>query len=189
MGAYLLIFKDSRSSTLFVSNLPYTATSTDLKTLFSDIAPVRNAFVVLEHGTGVSKGVGYVSFAIKEDVQLALDKISSEGLTIDGRSVRAQLAEARHKDKDSASASGNVEQAAKPARAGKSKYPKGAVTAPKDPLAIRTLVLSGLPSSIDAKLLWKKVRKQEGAEKVDWPAKLQTGEEDSTQGILLPPST
>jgi len=185
MGAYLLIFKDSRSSTLFVSNLPYTATSTDLKTLFSDIAPVRNAFIVLEHGTGVSKGVGYVSFAIKEDVQLALDKISSEGLTIDGRGIRAQLAETRHKDKDSASASGNVDQAAKPARVGKSKNPKGAVTTPKDPLAIRTIVLSGLPSSIDAKVLWKKVRKQEGAEKVDWPAKLQTGDEDSTQGVSL----
>ena len=183
-GAYLLIFKDSKSATLFVSNLSYTATSTDLKTLFSDIAPVRNAFVVLEHGTGVSKGVGYVSFAIKEDVQLALDKISLEGLTIDGRGVRAQLAETRPKDKDSVSASVNVDQGAKPARTGKSKNPKGAVTAPKDPLAIRTVVLSGLPPSIDAKVLWKKVRKQGGAEKVDWPAKLQTGEEDSTQGEL-----
>lgn len=181
----LLIFKDSRSSTLFVSNLPYTATSTDLKTLFSDIAPVRNAFVVLEHGTGVSKGVGYVSFAIKEDVQLALDKISSEGLTIDGRSVRAQLAETRHKDKDSASVSGGVGQEAKPVSPRKPKNPKGIVTAPKDPLAIRTVVLSGLPSSIGTKVLWKKVRKQEGAEKVDWPAKLQTGEVDTTQGMSL----
>ena len=153
-------------------------TSTDLKTLFSDIAPVRNAFVVLEHGTGISKGVGYVSFAIKEDIQLALEKISSEGLTIDGRSVRAQLAETRPKDKDSVSASGNVGQEAKPARAGKSN-----VSRPKDPLAIRMVVLSGLPSSVDAKVLWKKVRKQEGAEKVEWPAKLQTGEEDSTQGV------
>ena len=151
-GGWFLIFKDSRSSTLFVSNLPYTVTSTDLKTLFSDIAPVRNAFVVLEHGTGISKGVGYVSFAIKEDIQLALEKISSEGLTIDGRSVRAQLAETRPKDKDSISASGNVGQEAKPARAGKSN-----VSAPKDPLAIRTIVLSGLPSSVDAKVLWKKV--------------------------------
>ena len=181
-GGCLLIFKDSRSSTLFVSNLPYTATSTDLKTLFSDIAPVRSAFVVLEHGTGVSKGVGYVSFAIKEDVQLALDKISLEGLTIDGRSVRAQLAGARHKDKNSTSIPGNVDQEAKPPRAGRSR---GGVSTPKDPLAIRTVVLSGLPSSIDAKVLWKKVRKQEGAEKVDWPARLQTGEEDSTQGVSL----
>jgi len=67
------------SSTLFVSNLPYTATSTDLQTLFSDIAPVRSAFVVLEQGTSVSKGVGYVSFAIREDAQSAYDKITSEG--------------------------------------------------------------------------------------------------------------
>ena len=79
-------------STLFVSNLPYTATSTDLKTLFSDIAPVRTAFVVLEHGTGVSKGVGYVSFAIREDAAMAIDKISKEGITLDGRSLRVQWA-------------------------------------------------------------------------------------------------
>jgi len=182
-GVAFLISKDSRSSTLFVSNLPYTVTSTDLKTFFSDIAPVRNAFVVLEHSTNVSKGVGYVSFAVKEDVQLALDKISSEGLTIDGRSVRAQLPDTRHKDKDGASAFGkSVRQEAKPTKTGKTKNPRGVVSAQKDPLAIRTVVLSGLPSSIDAKVLWKKVRKQEGAEKVDWPAKLQTGEEDPTQG-------
>src|SRR6266576_6024734 len=65
-------------STLFVSNLPYTATSTDLNTLFSDIAPVRSAFVVLEHGTGASKGVGYVSFAIPEDAKAAFDSISAD---------------------------------------------------------------------------------------------------------------
>jgi len=186
-GVAFLISKDSRSSTLFVSNLSYTVTSTDLKTLFSDIAPVRNAFVVLEHGTGLSKGVGYVSFAVKEDVQLALDKITSEGLTINGRSVRAQLADTRPKDKDSASAPGRgVGQDAKPTKARKPRNPGGVALAPKDPLAIRTIVLSDLPPSIDAKILWKKVRKQEGAEKVDWPAKLQTGEGDPTQGNPRP---
>ena len=65
-----------------MSNLPYTATSVDLQTLFSDIAPVRTAFVVTEHGTGVSKGVGYVSFAIKEDAQSAFDKIAKEGINL-----------------------------------------------------------------------------------------------------------
>ena len=82
------------SSTLFVSNLPYSATSTDLNTLFSDIGPVRSAFVVLEHGTGNSKGVGYVSFSIREDAQLAHDKVneSGEGILLDGRRLRVQWA-------------------------------------------------------------------------------------------------
>jgi nucleolar protein 4 len=79
-------------STLFVSNIPYTVTSTDLQTLFSDIAPVKFAFVVLDNGTGASKGVGYVSFAIKEDAQAAFDKISSEGLSLLGRALRVQWA-------------------------------------------------------------------------------------------------
>ena len=75
-----------------MSNLPYTATSTDLKTLFSDIAPVRSAFVVLEHGTGVSKGVGYVSFAIAEDAKAAFDRVSADGMTLDRRSLRVEWA-------------------------------------------------------------------------------------------------
>ena len=54
---------------------------------------------------------------------------------------------------------------------------------PHDPLAIRTVVVSGLPSGIDAKVLWKKIRKYEGAEKVDWPIKNESGVEDSTIGI------
>lgn len=80
-------------STLFVSNLPYTATSTDLQTLFSDLAPVRSAFVVLEQGTGVSKGVGYVAFAIKEDAQSAFESISNDGIILDSRKLRVQWAD------------------------------------------------------------------------------------------------
>lgn len=56
---------------------------------------------------------------------------------------------------------------------------------PHDPLAIRTVVVSGLPTGIDAKVLWKKIRKYEGAEKVDWPVKNESGVEDPTTGELL----
>jgi RNA recognition motif-containing protein len=75
-----------------VSNLPYTATSTDLKTLFSDIAPVRSAFVVLDHGTSTSKGVGYVSFAIPEDAKAAFNNCSADGIILDGRKLRVEWA-------------------------------------------------------------------------------------------------
>jgi nucleolar protein 4 len=51
--------------------------------------------VVLEPGTGVSKGVGYVSFAIKEDAQSAFDTISNEGIELDRRKLRVQWADTK----------------------------------------------------------------------------------------------
>lgn len=59
---------------------------------------MRSAFVVLEHGTGVSKGVGYVSFAIKEDAQSAFDSIAKEALILDGRKLRLQWADVKVKE-------------------------------------------------------------------------------------------
>ncbi|KAI9063670.1 RNA-binding domain-containing protein [Trametes sanguinea] len=169
-------------STLFVSNLPYTATSTDLKTLFSDIAPVRTAFVVLDHETGNSKGVGYVSFAIREDAAMAIDKISKEGITLDGRSLRVQWAGSKNKDHEHGGEAKKEEkkQVSKPA-APRPPKPAG----PSDPLAIRTVVISGLPDSVDSKPLWKKVRKLKGAEKVEWPVKNESGEEDRSSAHAL----
>ena len=58
--------------------------------MFSDIAPVRSAFVVLEGG--VSKGVGYVSFAIKEDAATVLQTVQKDGLALNGRKLRVEMA-------------------------------------------------------------------------------------------------
>ncbi|KAL1944047.1 hypothetical protein VTO73DRAFT_3865 [Trametes versicolor] len=166
----------THGATLFVSNLPYTATSTDLKTLFSDLAPVRSAFVVLEQGTGVSKGVGYVAFAIREDATMAIDKISKEGITLDGRSLRVQWAGSKNiaQGKDAEEGEEVKKPAKKAAPAPRPPRPAG----PSDPVAIRTVVIAGLPQGIDSKTLWKKVRKLQGAEKVDWPVKSESGQED-----------
>jgi nucleolar protein 4 len=75
--------------------LPYSATSVDLQTLFSDIAPVRSAFVVTEQGTGVSKGVGYVSFALKEDAESAYETLSKDGINLVNRKLRVQWADSK----------------------------------------------------------------------------------------------
>ncbi|KIL59316.1 hypothetical protein M378DRAFT_85249 [Amanita muscaria Koide BX008] len=175
-------------STLFVSNLPYNATSTDLQTLFSDIAPVRNAFIVTEHGTGVSKGVGYVSFSIREDATMAYDKIAKEGIALVGRKLRVQWAEQKPKVKKEKT----DEKEHPPKKARPSAHPK-ANKSSHDPLAIRTIVISGLPGSIDSKALWKKVRKYEGAEKVEWPVVNKDGDGDSqdtstAHAVFLTPS-
>uniref|UniRef100_D8Q385 RRM domain-containing protein n=1 Tax=Schizophyllum commune (strain H4-8 / FGSC 9210) TaxID=578458 RepID=D8Q385_SCHCM len=167
---------DKHSSTLFVSNLPYAATSTDLQTLFSDIAPVRSAFVVTQQGTGVSKGVGYVSFAIKEDAQGAYDKIAAEGIKLNGRALRVEWADTKKKD-DSKPAT------VKPKAPHTPKAPRAPIS--HDPNAIRTIVISGLPSGIDQKTLWKKVRKYDGAESVQWPASVGGAEDKSTAEAIF----
>ncbi|KAJ3806911.1 hypothetical protein F5876DRAFT_80216 [Lentinula aff. lateritia] len=168
-------------STLFVSNLPYTATSTDLQTLFSDIAPVRSAFVVTESGTGVSKGVGYVSFSIKEDAEAAFDKISTDGLNLVGRSLRVQWADSKPKEKGEKGE--QVKKETKPIPPPRPSYPK----ATHDPLAIRTIVVSGIPAEIDTKVLWKKFRKCEGAEKVDWPVSHSSEQADTAHVVFATP--
>ncbi|KAF8552784.1 RNA-binding domain-containing protein [Imleria badia] len=170
----------SHSSTLFVSNLPYDATSTDLQTAFSDLAPVRSAFVVLEHSSGVSKGVGYVSFSIKEDAQTAFESLTTHGMAINGRNVRVQWAESKTKDRP------KVENAKKEKETPVRSLPLHKVN---DPLAIQTIVVSGLPPSIDQKSLWKKLRKFEGAENVEWPAKTPGGEDVSTAHVLFSSSS
>lgn len=63
----------------------------------------------------------------------------------------------------------------------KQKPPRvSAIRPPDDPIAIRTIVISGLPVSIDSSILWKKIRKYNGAKKVDWPVKSESKDEDST---------
>jgi nucleolar protein 4 len=56
------------------------------------------------------------------------------------------------------------------------------VSKPQDPLAIRTIIISGLPSSIDSKLLWKKIRKCIGAEELEWPISGDDGVQDPSSG-------
>src|ERR1700761_3215928 len=84
-------------STIFVSNLPYTTTSADLQKMFSDIAPIRSAFVVTEQGKSISKGVGYVAFALKEDAESAFANISENGIKLSGRKLRVQWARSKEK--------------------------------------------------------------------------------------------
>jgi nucleolar protein 4 len=55
---------------------------------------------------------------------------------------------------------------------------------PRDPDAIRTIVISGLPQGIDSKALWKKVRKYAGAEKVEYPATVD-GTADASMAHVL----
>ena len=55
-----------------------------------------------------------------------------------------------------------------------------------DPVAIRTIVISALPSTVDSNSLWKKVRKLDGAEMISqWPGKTSAGEDDPSTAHVL----
>lgn len=86
-------------TTIFVSSLAYNTTSASLEEAFADLAPVRNAFVVTQKGgsdgEAKSKGVGFVSFAIKEDADQIMEKYqegTGVSFRVDGRPVRLQWA-------------------------------------------------------------------------------------------------
>ncbi|KAH7099952.1 hypothetical protein BKA62DRAFT_268558 [Auriculariales sp. MPI-PUGE-AT-0066] len=149
-------------STLFVSNLPFSATSVDLQTLFSDIGPVRSAFVVQDKETKISKGVGYVSFAIREDAQRVFDQ---QDLQLNGRKLRIQWPSQKNKDVE------EVKPKKQPRVAQLETQGPSPAKAPvqHDGQAIRTIVISGLPTGVDSKVLWKKIRKEDGAEEIKYP--------------------
>jgi nucleolar protein 4 len=52
--------------------------------------------------------------------------------------------------------------------------------------AVRTITITGLPNSVDSKAIWKKVRKQDGAESVVFPVpRDEGGPEDTTKAHVL----
>lgn len=70
----------------------------------------------------------------------------------------------------------------------KPRRPNPPVKTPKirDPLATRTVVVSGLATDVDSKSLWKKFRKCNDVEKISqWPFKTESGEEDPSKAEIL----
>ncbi|KZO97711.1 hypothetical protein CALVIDRAFT_512877 [Calocera viscosa TUFC12733] len=161
----LNVEEEHHGSTLFVTSLPYTLTSVDLQTLFSDHAPVRQAFVVLDRETKASKGVGYVSFAVKEDAERLVEELKG-GVEVLGRKVRVQWPGSRAEQEAKAASKAATPSKPKIARPAK---PAKSAASQTDKDAGRTIVISGLPAALTSKELWKKARKQQGAEKVVFP--------------------
>ena len=108
---------DQSKSTLFVSALPFDATTADLMAFFAEVGPIRSAFVIKKKSlavvseastllepeltettapnpgleTAINNGCGYVQFALPEDAARAikdLKKVKFQGK----RTLRSQFA-------------------------------------------------------------------------------------------------
>ncbi|MCJ1458319.1 RNA recognition motif-containing protein [Mycoblastus sanguinarius] len=90
--------KKQQGRSLFVRSLPATATSESLANFFSQSFPLKHATVVSDPSTQESKGYGFVTFADVEDAQCAKDAFN--GSLFEGRKIKVELAEPRHRQTD-----------------------------------------------------------------------------------------
>lgn len=183
------------NSTLFISRLPYTATTTDLQTMFSEIGPLKRAFVVTDQETKKSKGVGYVTFAIPEDANTALEQL--QGKSLDGGSRKIQITFADQKDptgnkRPTVKADPDSPSASKRPRTDASKPPRSnPAIREKDADAVRTVILSGLAGckpAPDSKQIYKRARKIGDVENVIYPHTSSPNPNDVAHVIFRTPN-
>jgi len=70
---------------LFVGNLSFKTTDTDLKEMFSKAGDVTEAVIIMDRERGVSKGFGFVSMTNDAEADSAIDMWN--GKEVDGRAL------------------------------------------------------------------------------------------------------
>ena len=66
------------SGRLFVRNLPYSATEDDLRKHFEEFGSISDVHLVLDKGTHLSRGYGYVTFLLPESATLARQALDNK---------------------------------------------------------------------------------------------------------------
>jgi RNA recognition motif-containing protein len=81
------------SNNLFVGNLTYSVSNSDLETLFGQYGQVTSAQVITDRETGRSRGFGFVEMGSAEDANAAIEALN--GKDHDGRSLTVNIARER----------------------------------------------------------------------------------------------
>lgn len=78
---------------VFVAALNWNTTEADLKKHFDQVGNVEEAIIIKDRDTKRSKGFGFVTFASKEDADLAIKKLDNSEL--DGKVIKVDIAKER----------------------------------------------------------------------------------------------
>src|SRR2546421_9189547 len=70
---------------LYVGNLSYSVTETELTTMFEQFGSVTSAQVIMDRDTGRSKGFGFVEMGNDQEAQNAIAALN--GQQVDGRAL------------------------------------------------------------------------------------------------------
>ncbi|MFO0423166.1 MAG: RNA recognition motif domain-containing protein [Planctomycetia bacterium] len=81
------------SRKIYVGNLPWSTTSSDLEAMFSPHGAVRSGEVISDRETGRSRGVGFVEMETDEGLQAAINALN--GQEINGRPLTVNEARER----------------------------------------------------------------------------------------------
>lgn len=81
------------STNIYVGNLTFDTTSSDLERLFAEHGEVAKAQVISDRDTGRSRGFGFVEMATSEGAQAAISSL--DGHNVDGRNLTVNIAKPR----------------------------------------------------------------------------------------------
>jgi RNA recognition motif-containing protein len=78
---------------IYVGNLSYSTSEDDIRTAFSAFGAVNTCDVIMDRGTGRSKGFGFVEMGVDTEGQAAIDALN--GKDLDGRALNVNVAKPR----------------------------------------------------------------------------------------------
>ncbi|MGH9338162.1 MAG: RNA recognition motif domain-containing protein [Acidobacteriota bacterium] len=81
------------STKIYVGNLDFQTSSTDLQELFEQVGGVESATVVTDRDTGRSRGFGFVEMSSSEEAQKAIAELN--GKEVNGRALTVNEAKPR----------------------------------------------------------------------------------------------
>src|SRR2546423_12139622 len=80
-------------SKVFVGNLDFNTTKTEVQNLFAEIGEIRDVYLPMDRESGRPRGFAFVEFTSDEDAAKAIEKFN--GYELGGRALRVNAAEDR----------------------------------------------------------------------------------------------
>lgn len=78
---------------IFVGNLPFTATESDLRGLFAEYGGIDSVALITDRDTGRSRGFGFVELAADARAHDAIRDL--DGYSLDGRTIKVNESKPR----------------------------------------------------------------------------------------------